>query len=78
MVFRDVTEQRHTENALRESEGRYRFLADAVPEFIFTTDARGRWDYCNQRWCDYTGLTVGQSIGSSGRGAASGRCARSR
>ena len=63
MVFRDVTEQRRTENALRESEGRYRFLADAVPEFIFTTDAKGCWDYCNQRWYDYTGLTVEQSIG---------------
>jgi PAS domain S-box-containing protein len=63
MVFRDVTEQRRTENALRESEGRYRFLADAVPEFIFTTDSQGRWDYCNQRWHDYTGLTVEQSLG---------------
>ena len=63
MVFRDVTEQRQTENALRESEGRYRFLADSVPEFIFTTDSQGRWDYCNQRWCDYTGLTIEQSTG---------------
>ncbi len=63
MVFRDVTEQRRTENALRESEGRYRFLADAVPEFIFTTDAQGCWDYCNQRWYDYTGLTSQESMG---------------
>jgi PAS domain S-box-containing protein len=63
MVFRDVAEQRRAENALRESEGRYRFLADSVPEFIFTTDSQGRWDYCNRRWCDYTGLTVEQSTG---------------
>ncbi len=63
MVFRDVAEQRQTEKALRESEGRYRFLADSVPEFIFTTDSQGRWDYCNQRWCDYTGLTIEQSTG---------------
>ena len=62
-VIRDVTEQRRTENALRESEGRYRFLADAVPEFIFTTDAEGQWEYCNRRWCEYTGLTVEQSMG---------------
>ena len=72
MVFRDVTEQRRTENALRESEGRYRFLADAVPEFIFTTDAKGCWDYCNQRWYDYTGLTTDAIHGAAvGRGAAS-------
>ena len=63
MVFRDVAEQRHTEKALRESEGRYRFLADSVPEFIFTTDSQGQWDYCNQRWCEYTGLTIEQSTG---------------
>jgi PAS domain S-box-containing protein len=62
-VVRDVTEQRRTENALRESEGRYRFLADAVPEFIFTTDAQGLWEYCNGRWCDYTGLSIEQSTG---------------
>ena len=41
MVFRDVSEHRQTEKALRESEGRYRFLADSVPEFIFTTDSHG-------------------------------------
>ena len=63
MVFRDVTERRQMEKALRQSESRYRFLADAVPEFIFTTDSDGKWDYCNRRWYDYTGLTPEQSMG---------------
>jgi two-component system cell cycle sensor histidine kinase/response regulator CckA len=63
MVFRDVTEQRRAENALRESESRYRFLVDSVPEFIYATDFRGHTDYFNQRWYDYTGLTVDQSMG---------------
>ncbi len=63
MVFRNVTEQRVTENALRESETRYRFLADAVPEFIFTTGADGRWDYCNRRWYEYTGLGAAEPMG---------------
>jgi PAS domain S-box-containing protein len=62
LVFRDVTEQRKAEHNLRESESRYRFLANAVPEFIFTTGAHGQRDYCNQRWYDYTGLTEEQSL----------------
>jgi PAS domain S-box-containing protein len=40
----------------RESEERYRSLADAVPQIVFTADADARIDYYNERWFDYTGL----------------------
>ncbi len=46
---------------LTRSEKRYRFLAEAIPEIIWTTQADGRIDYFNQRWIDYTGLTVKQA-----------------
>ncbi len=36
--------------ALREGERRYRFLADAMPQVVFTTDAEGRLAYTNGRW----------------------------
>jgi PAS domain S-box-containing protein len=63
MVFRDVSEQRNARKALRDSEARYRFLADALPEFIFTATAAGQCDYFNRRWYEYTGLTTEQSYG---------------
>jgi PAS domain S-box-containing protein len=65
MVFRDVSEQRSAQRALRESEERYRFLSDAVPDIIFTANAKGECDYFNQRWHDLTGLTAQQSQGHS-------------
>ncbi|HEX4264105.1 MAG TPA: PAS domain S-box protein [Verrucomicrobiae bacterium] len=46
---------------LEESQHRYRFLAEATPGLVWTATANGNRDYLNQRWCDYTGLTVEQS-----------------
>jgi len=40
----------------RESEERYRSLADAVPQIVFTADSNARVAYYNERWFDYTGL----------------------
>ena len=65
MVFRDVSEQRTAQRALRESEQRYRFLSDAVPDVIFTANAKGECNYFNQRWYDYTGLAAEHSQGYS-------------
>jgi len=43
---------------LAESERRYRFLADAVPQLIWTADRNGTVDYLNQRWVDYTACSL--------------------
>jgi PAS domain S-box-containing protein len=44
----------------RESELRYRSLADAVPQIVWTTDADGKTLSYNERWYEYTGLERGQ------------------
>ena len=49
-------------SAAEESERRYRFLAEAIPQIVFTADADGNPDYFNQRWLDYTGLTAEQGL----------------
>jgi len=41
-----------------------RNLAEAIPEMVWTAGADGACDFLNQRWCDYTGLTAGKSLGS--------------
>lgn len=39
-----------------EGERRYRNLAEAIPQIVWTADAEGSINYGNQHWCDYTGL----------------------
>ncbi|BAZ66893.1 PAS/PAC sensor hybrid histidine kinase [Fischerella sp. NIES-4106] len=60
----NITERKHTEEALRQSEERYRMLSEAMPEMIWTSNAAGVTDYTNQRWCDYSGLTLEETVGT--------------
>jgi two-component system, sensor histidine kinase len=48
-----------------ESLRQYRKLADAVPHIVWKARVEGTVDYFNQVWYQYTGLTEGESIGSS-------------
>jgi diguanylate cyclase (GGDEF)-like protein/PAS domain S-box-containing protein len=47
-----------------EAEIHFRTLAEALPQMIWTTDAEGKTDYVNQRWCEYSGLAAGQARSS--------------
>jgi PAS domain S-box-containing protein len=42
--------------ARRQSEARYRALADAMPQIVWTADRDGRTTYYNRRFYEYTGL----------------------
>ncbi|KAB8143812.1 PAS domain S-box protein [Chloroflexia bacterium SDU3-3] len=56
LVFRDITERYAAEAALRQSEARYRALADTIASLVFSMDADGEIFYFNQPFYDYTGL----------------------
>jgi PAS domain S-box-containing protein len=53
----DITERKEVEQALADALSRYRFLADAMPQMIWTADPEGRLDYVNRRWLETTGMT---------------------
>ena len=55
--FRDVTPSRDAQEALRESEHRYRFLFDATHSAIYLTTADGRFLDANQAFVDLLGYT---------------------
>jgi PAS domain S-box-containing protein len=45
------------------SEHRFRFLAEAMPQKIFTTAADGLVDYCNRQWLEFAGLPLEEIMG---------------
>lgn len=49
---------------LRSEKEKFEFLAESIPQFIWTTDPQGYHDYFNQRWIDYTGYDVESSQGT--------------
>jgi PAS domain S-box-containing protein len=60
---RDVTDERRMRDALRESEARFRALADSIPQLAWMADASGWISWYNQRWYEYTGLSLGECEG---------------
>ena len=59
-LTRDITDRRRAEQALRESEERWRFMAESMPQKIFTAKPAGELDYFNRQWTDFTGLPADQ------------------
>lgn len=56
----DVTERIEAEQRLRESETRFRQMADDAPVMIWMTDAQGVPEYFSRRWHELAGLPAGE------------------
>ena len=63
-VSRDITLRKHAEEALRESEARFRTVADAAPVMIWMSGTDKLCNFFNKGWLDFTGRMVEQELGN--------------
>ena len=59
----DITKRKGAEEALRESEGQFRELAEGIPQLAWMANPDGWIYWYNQRWYQYTGTTPQQMEG---------------
>ena len=67
--LRDISSRKLEQRRLRESEARFRTIANAIPQMIWVTDASGAITWYNQRWYDYTGSSLAEMAGWGWRSA---------
>ena len=60
-IARDITENKRAEQALLESEERFRKLANTVPDIVWTAAPDGTITFVNDRWFHFRGLTQGEN-----------------
>ncbi len=56
-VARDITERKASDDALRDSEERWRELANAIPQIVWMANADGRVTHLNAKGLEYLGLS---------------------
>jgi PAS domain S-box-containing protein len=62
-IASDIQEQKETQHQLKASMERFRLLAEAMPQKVWTALPDGHINYLNQQWMDYTGCPFEQLKG---------------
>src|SRR5262249_6477337 len=62
-MFTDITDRRRAVEALRQSEERFRLLAESIPQLAWMARPDGYIYWYNKRWYEYTGTTREQMQG---------------
>ncbi len=61
--IQDITERKREQEAIRESELKFRTLVEASSSGIWKTDAAGHNTYVSPRWCEITGISEAAAAG---------------
>lgn len=64
VVANDVTEQVNAKKLIEESEKRFRFLLNAIPQQVWTAKPDGQLDYVNQVVCNDFNKSIDAIVGS--------------
>jgi PAS domain S-box-containing protein len=59
----DITAHKLAEIEVRDSERRFREMADAAPAMLWITEPDGQCSFLSRGWYEYTGQTVAESLG---------------
>jgi PAS domain S-box-containing protein len=63
-IAHDITERKRAEEAVKESEQRFRLVADAVPVLIWMSGTDKLCTYFNRPWLNFTGRSMESELGS--------------
>ena len=59
----DLTDFKEAESAMRESEERFRIVADTAPVMIWMSDPEGKCEFLNCEWSKFTGILLEEGLG---------------
>ncbi|MBW8362488.1 MAG: PAS domain-containing sensor histidine kinase [Kaistella sp.] len=65
-TIRDITERKNFERTIGESEKKYRFLADAMPQIVWIAETDGKLTYFNKATLDYSGKNYNEFVEEDG------------
>lgn len=67
LIVSDETDTREAQRRIRDSEARFRMIADNIPQMAWIADSDGRISWYNKRWYEFTGTTTEDMEGDGSR-----------